>query len=182
MTNAKVKVMQIRELKLDDLPIRVEWMSDPKVYSSMHFEVPILLDNTIKWFEKNKKNENRRDVVFLDDNKIVAFGGLTSIIRDTQMAELYIFVDPNSQHRGIGTDATTLLCQWGFSTLGLRKIYLYTNEDNHAAIKAYEKCGFVLEGRHRLEYKNNSGDYKDRLYFGLLKTDLERCDFGNRIQ
>lgn len=166
--------MQIRELELDDLPVRVEWMNNPKVYSSMHFEVPILLDNTIRWFEKNKKNENRRDVVFLDENKIVAFGGLTSITRDTQMAELYIFVDPNLQHHGIGTAATTLLCQWGFSILGLRKIYLYTNEDNHSAIKAYGKCGFVLEGRHRLEYIDHTGEYKDRLYFGILKTDLER--------
>lgn len=166
--------MQIRDLDLADLPIRVEWMNNPKVYSSMHFDVPILLDNTIRWFEKNKDNETRRDVVFIDNDRLVAFGGLTSITSDTKMAELYIFVDPNSQHRGIGTETTALLCQWGFSTLGLRKIYLYTNEDNYSAIKVYNKCGFVLEGRHRLEYMNHSGDYKDRLYFGLLKTDIER--------
>ena len=164
--------MTIRELSLADLPTRVEWMNNPRVYSSMHFEVPILLDNTITWFEKNIGNEKRHDVTFLENDRIVAFGGLTSITTDTQMAELYVFVDPFSQHSGVGTDATALLCRWGFSRLGLRKIYLYTNEDNYPAIRVYEKCGFLQEGRHRQEYINHFGEYKDRLYYGLLKTEF----------
>ena len=166
--------MLIRDLKYEDLPTRVEWMNNPKVYSSMHFDVPVLMDNTIRWFERNLGNENRRDVTFLENDRIMAFGGLTSITTDTLMAELYVFVDPMSQRNGLGTMATQLLCQWGFSTLGLRKIYLYTNEDNIPAIRVYEKCGFIMEGRHRQEYVDHSGEFKDRLYYGLLKTDIYR--------
>ncbi len=43
-----------------------------------------------------------------------------------------------------------------------------------AAIKVYEKCGFVLEGRHRKEYLNEKGELKDRLYYGLLLSDYEK--------
>ncbi len=163
--------MKIRELRLDDLPIRVQWMNNPKVNSSMHFTLPILIENTIEWFQRNSSNPYRSDVVFLENDEIVAFGGLTSITEDTKKAELYVFVSPDSQCSGLGSKATELLCDWGFSKLGLSKIYLYTNEDNVAAIRVYEKCGFLLEGRLRNEYLCKNGELKDRLYYGKLKSD-----------
>lgn len=172
--NERLKEMRIRELRFDDLQTRVQWMNDPKVYSSMHFDLPVLMDNTISWYERIKNNESRSDVVFIEDERIVAFGGLTSKTEDTKKAELYIFVSPDSQHSGLGTAATLLLCEWGFTKLGLNKIYLYTNEDNLAAIRVYEKCGFVLEGRLRQEFLTAKGELKDRLYFGLLNSDYVR--------
>jgi RimJ/RimL family protein N-acetyltransferase len=30
----------------------------------------------------------------------------------------------------------------------------------------------LQEGRHRQEYINHFGEYKDRLYYGLLKTEF----------
>lgn len=164
--------MELRKLTFEDLPIRVEWMNNPKIYSSMHFDLPVLLENTIKWFEKNRTNNQRSDVCFVENEEIVAFGGLTSIDNTLKKAELYIFVNPDSHKSGIGTQATKLLCQYGFEELGLHKIYLLTNENNLAAIKVYQKCGFVLEGRHRDEYLAEER-YLDRLYFGLLKTEFD---------
>lgn len=165
--------MRIRELQQEDLATRVRWMNDPRVYGSMHFDVPIVMENTIRWFERNRGNATRSDVVFIDDkDRIVGFGGLTSISESPRMAELYVFVNPASQQRGLGTQATLLLCQWGFARLGLHKIYLLTNEDNAPAIGAYEKCGFRLEGRHRGEYLDTQGVLKDRLYFGLLRSEF----------
>jgi len=164
--------MELRKLTFEDLPIRVEWMNNPKIYSSMHFDLPVLLENTIKWFEKNRTNNQRSDVCFVENEEIVAFGGLTSIDNTLKKAELYIFVNPDSHKSGIGTQATKLLCQYGFKELCLHKIYLLTNENNLAAIKVYQKCGFVLEGRHRDEYLAEER-YLDRLYFGLLKTEFD---------
>lgn len=165
--------MIIRRITLADLQDRVAWMNNPKVYKSMHFELPVLLENTVKWFENNKNNDKRADVCFEEGGILVAFGGLTTIDPVLKKAELYVFVYPNAQKSGIGTRATKLLCEYGFNELNLHKIYLLTNEDNIAAIRVYEKCGFVLEGRHRDEYLAD-GEYKDRLYFGLLKSDFEQ--------
>ena len=165
--------MIIRRITLDDLKTRVDWMNNPKVYMSMHFELPVLLENTVKWFENNRTNDKRADVCFEEEGVLVAFGGLTTIDPVLRKAELYIFVDPIAQKSGIGTRATKLLCEYGFNELNLHKIFLLTNEDNIAAIKVYEKCGFVLEGRQREEYLTD-GVYKDRLYFGLLKSDFEQ--------
>lgn len=164
--------MIVRRLKFEDLPLRVEWMNDPKVYSYMHFTVPVMMENTVKWFNNNIGNEKRADLAFVENGKIVAFGGLTEINRETNKAELYIFVDPDIQMSGIGTRATKALCKYGFYELGLEKIYLQTNENNIAAQHVYSKCGFVLEGRLRNEYRALDGRLLCRMYYGLLKGEF----------
>ena len=88
------------------------------------------------------------------------------------MGELYVFVCPTTQAKGLGTEATRLLCEYGFAELGLNKIYLETNDDNFAAQKVYEKVGFMLEGRKRQEYIRKDGTLGERFYYGLLKWEL----------
>lgn len=164
--------MIARLLKPEDLQLRVNWMNHPHVYSSMHYAVPVIMENTIKWFENNIGNKKRADLTFVENGEIVAFGGLTEINRETNKAELYIFVNPEVQQKGIGTRATKELCKYGFDELELEKIYLLTNEDNVAAQRVYLKCGFVLEGKLRNEYINSEGRLMCRMYYGLLKGEL----------
>ena len=167
-------MMIIRRIQKEDLPVRVAWMNNPKVYSSMHFKVPILLENTIKWYENNLNKDNRFDITILKDNEIVAFGGYTSIDRRVGKAETYLFADPIKHHHGIGTEAKMLMCQYGFEVLGLNKLYFVANEDNLPIIRVNEKCGFVMEGRLRQEYLTTKGELKDMLYYGLLKVEWKK--------
>ena len=164
--------MELRELVESDLSLRVEWMNNPAVYNTMHYSVPILLGNTQEWFKRNRRNPDRYDVVFEDENGTpVAMGGLTGIDSDNFKAELYIFVNPLRQGEGLGTLATRLLCKYGFESLKLNKIYLYTDAGNKGACKVYEKVGFKLEGCLRNE--NRKGNRReDRLYFGMFPQEL----------
>ena len=164
-------MMEIRRLSFEDLRTRVEWMNNPLIYTSMHYEVPILLEKTIQWYEKNLKDDKRCDITVLEDSEIVAFGGFTSINREVGKAETYLFADPFHLHKGVGTRAKKLICEYGFEELGLNKLYFITNEDNYASIRVNEKCGFKLEGRMREEYLTKDGTLKDRLYYGLLKKE-----------
>lgn len=162
--------MEIRKLRLDDLRLRVDWMNNPLVYSSMHFDIPVLIDKTIEWYIRNQQREDRFDCAFFDENEdIVAFGGITSISKDVGKGETYIFTNPLVRHKGIGTKAMKLLCQYGFEELDLNKLYAYTNEDNEASIKLHLKVGYEIEGRLKQEYKNTEGKLKDRIYLGYLK-------------
>ena len=164
--------MEIRRLSIDDLPLRVEWMNNPLVYSSMHFEVPVLIDKTLEWYNRNQLRDDRVDCVFVDRNgEIVAFGGITSINREIRKGETYIFTNPKERHIGIGTEAMKLLCRFGFEELGLNKLYAFTNEDNLASLHLHQKVGYEIEGRHRQEYKNAEGVMKDRYYLGYLKQN-----------
>ena len=65
-------------------------------------------------------------------------------------AEFGIMIgDKTYWNRGYGTEAVRLLCQHGFNTLNLNRIFLHVFENNPRAIRAYEKAGFILEGRER---------------------------------
>lgn len=166
--------MKIRLLAKNDLPERVEWMNNPSVYRTMHFTPPISLEKTLEWHQKNVHNNSRCDVTFEDDNgELVAMGGLTSIDYSVRKAEFYIFVNPKFQRKGIGTEATYLLCKYGFEVLQLHKIYLYTNANNAGARRTYEKVGFTLEGIHRGEMIEGE-EYLDRLYYGLLANEFDK--------
>ncbi len=167
--------MIIRRLEKGDLETRVEWMNNPLIFSSMHFEVPILMGKTLQWYESNLNNDKRFDITVLEEGEIVAFGGFTSINREIGKAETYLFASPVRLHKGIGTRAKKLICEFGFKELGLNKIYFITNEDNYASIRVNEKCGFKLEGRLRKEYLTKDGVFKDRLYYGLLKEEWDYC-------
>ena len=168
--------MYIRRLNESDLSLRVRWMNHPKIYLSMHLDLPISLENTRKWYQVNINNSTRVDLVFEDsEGEPIAMGGFTAISSWTRKAELYIFVNPDLQTRGIGTRVITLLCKYAFEILNLHKIYLYTNETNVAAQKVYEKNGFKLEGRLRDELYVNER-YETRLYYGLLLNDFKALE------
>ncbi|MBQ4483884.1 MAG: GNAT family N-acetyltransferase [Prevotella sp.] len=162
--------MEIRKLAFADLQQRIEWMNNPLVYSTMHFDIPVKMDKTIEWYNRNKQRDDRVDFSFYDSkNEIVAFGGITSINKDVRKGETYIFANPNVQHKGIGTEAMIMLCKYGFEILGLNKLYAFTNEDNEASIHLHLKIGFEIEGRLRQEYRDSKGILKDRIYLGYLK-------------
>ena len=59
--------------------------------------------------------------------------------------------------------------------MNLNRIYLEVLADNIAAVKAYEKCGFELEGR----LKNHSfklGRYKDVLVMGISSDKFKQLE------
>ena len=165
-------MIRLRRLRENDLPVRVAWMNDPMVYKTMHFNLPVTLENTKKWFQENQGSDARVDLAFEDANgQIVAMGGLTNIDPSVLKAELYVFVGPQFQGLGYGIRATRLMCEYGFQELILHKIYLYTNHSNIRARRIYEKVGFRLEGIMRHE-SVSAGVYEDRLYFGLFPYEL----------
>ena len=63
----------------------------------------------------------------------------------------------------------------GFTTLGLNRIYLYTEVENISAQKLYERVGFVMEGRLKKDVFSH-GQYADRFVYGILREDWEKAD------
>ena len=57
-----------------------------------------------------------------------------------------------------------------FGTLGLHRIALYVFEFNERAIRAYRRCGFVIEGRSR-ESIWRDGRWWDELAMSVLESD-----------
>jgi RimJ/RimL family protein N-acetyltransferase len=74
---------------------------------------------------------------------------------------------------GYGTEATRLMLDHAFGTLSLHRIGLFVFEFNERAIRAYKRCGFVIEGRSR-ESVWRDGRWWDELAMSVLESDWRR--------
>jgi len=70
--------------------------------------------------------------------------------------------------KGYGTDAIRLILRYGFTELGLRRVSLSALAANARAIRAYEKAGFVVEGRTRRTTRYD-GQWLDDVFMGILR-------------
>jgi diamine N-acetyltransferase len=104
--------------------------------------------------------------------KLIGSCGFFNLDQRNRSSEFGIMIGEKSYwNKGYGTEAVRLLCQHGFQTLNLNRIYLRVLESNPRAIRAYEKAGFTHEGRQRqAEYRD--GKYIDMLVMSMLKEEF----------
>lgn len=74
--------------------------------------------------------------------------------------------------KGYGSDATRTIAKYAFQQLNLHRITLHVHASNERAIRAYEHCGFLHEGRMR-EAHYMDGCYSDVIVMGLLRQDFD---------
>ncbi len=76
--------------------------------------------------------------------------------------------------RGYGTDAMQVLLRYAFDELNLHRVSLGVFEYNTRAIRAYEKAGFVVEGRGPQEL-HRDGRRWDMIFMGILREEWQRA-------
>ncbi len=81
-------------------------------------------------------------------------------------------LSPAHLGRGFGTEALRLLAEHAFGDMGLHRVSCRVLAFNERAIAAYEKVGFVQEGRER-EAALIGDAWSDDIIMGLLASDLK---------
>jgi diamine N-acetyltransferase len=93
-----------------------------------------------------------------------------------RMAVFYIGIaDSKNWSKGYGSEASHMMADYAFNTLNLNRIQLHVATENMAAVKTYQKCGYVIEGELR-EAMFHEGRYCNFFVMGLLRGD--RPKFG----
>jgi len=99
---------------------------------------------------------------------------LTDIDWVARHAGVGIFIGEEEHwSKGYGRQAMRLILRHAFNDLGLRRAYLTVLDDNPRAIRAYEKCGFVVEGRLR-QHAYKRGQFRDLIFMGICVDDPGR--------
>ena len=167
----------VKRFSEQDVEERVSWINNPLINKAMFFELPASVERTLKWYLSNKENNRRIDFSFFDSRGVcIAMGGFVDISEEHKNAEFYIMVNPLLHGKGIGKKTSEWIYNYGFSVLDFNKIYLYTNDDNEAAYRIYEKYGFQLEGILR-KHKWKQHKFQDRRFYGLLRTEWEQSEW-----
>src|SRR5882672_1841917 len=73
--------------------------------------------------------------------------GLSRIDPTHRRAEYGVLIgEPGARGKGLASEASRLLLDYAFRTLGLVRVYLHVFADNAAAVRLYERVGFLREG------------------------------------
>ena len=166
--------INIRKFERMDIPKKVEWINNPENNQFLHYDIPISVEKTEKWFDGHEGETTRFDAVIEADGIPVGTIGLLSIDRKNSKAEYYIAMGEVSyKGKGVAKEASRLILTYGFEKLGLNRIYLFTEVENVAAQKLFERVGFIREGIIRQDIVSH-GEYVDRIAYGLLREDWNR--------
>lgn len=111
-------------------------------------------------------------IVLKDGDRHIGNVGLHRINWQHRRAELAIVIgEADARGKGYGPEAIQFVLKHAFGKLNLHRIALGVRADNTAAIHAYEKCGFVVEGRLRQNFVRD-GVWYDTLCMAVLAPDF----------
>lgn len=118
------------------------------------------------------EDESTGNVRFVVDVDGVAVGSVSLFEFDqlARHAEVGIALVPEARGRGIGTVAISQIVEFAFVRRNVRRLHLQAIESNVGAIRAYEKAGFIVEGRQR-EHAWVRGGYEDIVLMGMLRSE-----------
>lgn len=161
-------------IRKDLLPLYQRWMNQLDTTRFLRMGI-YSLEGEESWYQGVVNDRRMSYFTIYERSTMQPIGGvdLHDIDVVNRTAELGIMIgDANARGKGYGTEAVRLMCDFGFSALGLHSIMLLTFAWNVAGQKAYEKAGFQLIGRRRA-CRWFAGQYWDDLYYDLLAEDFE---------
>ncbi len=158
------------------LPLVREWINDEEVRRGTGTESPVTDWEHRRWYESVMADPAQR--VFLiaqgKRNEAHAVGalGLRGINWRSRHAEYWIYLgDRLARGKGLADEASRLLLQFAFATLGLHRVFLQVNVTNLPAISLYRRLGFVEEGLLRAAVFAD-GRFVDRLLLSMLSHEF----------
>jgi len=170
------KRVRLRGVEKKDITKFVGWLNDPEVRDNLLIYWPITEWEEAEWFEGLQKRDQAEKPLAIEVNtpdgwQLIGNSGFHHVDWKNRSAEVGIFIgDKDYWNQGYGSEAMHLLLKVGFDRLNLNRIYLQVFDSNPRAVRAYEKVGFVHEGRLRQDIFLN-GNYVDVLMMSVLRSE-----------
>lgn len=164
--------VSIRKFEKTDIPNKVKWINDLRNNMYLHYDLPLEIEKTEKWYEKNKNRTDRYDAIILCDEIPIGVIGLLSV--DNDKAEYYITIgEEEYKGKGIAKKASLLLLNKAFKEMRLKKVFLLTEVENISAQKLFESIGFINIGIDENKiYNQSSQKYVERYFYEILNKDF----------
>ena len=110
-------------------------------------------------------------IVELPDWRLVGFTTFSSLDADNGSVLFHITIgERDAWGHGYGGEATSLMVDHAFSSLGLHRVALSVFAFNQRAIRAYERVGFEHEGKSR-EAIWRDGRWWDEIHMSVLEPE-----------
>lgn len=158
------RLVRLRAFERDDLDANHAFVNDYETVRGMLSGIPFpsSLSDEQRWLEQQTSYTRGEYQFAIEDGggDLVGRCGVIRLDWKNRVAEVAIMLGTPYRGRGYGTEAMALLTAFCFREMNLHKVKVSVFDFNAAAIRCYEKCGFVREGALRKEIFRD-GAYRD---------------------
>ena len=166
------KRVALGPLRMDLVAAYQRWENDLEAATANGVVIPYTLETQREYFAGRSGKPDFCDFTIYDraDQAPIGWSTLFRIDHRNGSADFGINLGER-RDRGLGTEATRLTLDWGFTMLGLHNIMLGVAAWNHRAIRVYTKVGFREIGRRRSAGVTMGRRY-DAVFMDLLASEF----------
>ncbi|MDD2251750.1 MAG: GNAT family N-acetyltransferase [Dehalococcoidales bacterium] len=168
----------LRCFSTDDCRDVVSLLGDPDIAANtLNIPYPYEYSVADDWIKSHEENfKSGKGAVFAitdrETGKLIGAIGLNIEAAD-EKAELGYWIGKKFWHAGYATEAGKAILEYGFTSLGLNRIFARHLGRNPASGRVMQKLGMKHEGCLRRDIKK-SGRFEDLELYGILKDDYEK--------
>ena len=160
--------MKLRELKLKDAPLMLEWMHDKSVVEDLrtNFAEKTILD--CENFIRNSWSDQVNWNVAIVDETDTYMGTVSLKNMKERIAEFGITIRACAMGKGYSLEAMKQVLRIGFEEKGIDKIYWCVSTENKRALRFYDKNGFERVDANMLDMIEGYTEEQIRSYVWYL--------------
>ncbi len=167
--------ISLRALRKSDSENLYKWITDRSTVIFNARYKPISYMEHEEWLANIVKSKDIHifGIIKTEDEALIGSCQLNNIDSVSGSAELQIRIGSEADRgNGYGSQACSLLLDYGFKDLNLNMIQLYVFNTNERAIKTYEKLGFKKEGLLR-QAAFIDGKHVDIIVMSILRKEFD---------
>ncbi len=140
-------MMKLREYNASDAEVITTWIENEyafRQWSADRYEkYPITANDINQYYDKEKNNYKMYIITAYDESGTVGHFTLRFVDEHKKTVRLgFVIIDNKKRKKGYGKQMVDFAIKYAFDNIGANKISLGVFENNHNAIKCYERCGF----------------------------------------
>ncbi len=164
----------LRRHTRDNLSDFLRWYQDPEVARLTRYQDgPMRPDEIERFFTMRAMGPDSlaMGIHVRPTGRIIGSCAFSQLDADNGSVLFHITIgEHDSWGRGYGSEATSLMVDHAFSSLGLHRVALSVFAFNERAIRAYQRVGFTIEGKAR-EAIWRDGAWWDELHMSILEPE-----------
>lgn len=175
-----LNILQSNRIRLtafhsEDVEVITRWYQDAE-FMRLFDATPAFPRTTGKWQKwydelSNAKDDYNFAIRPIADDTLIGWISVDGILWNNRTGWIGLAIgDPQHRGKGYGYEAMRLLLKFAFHEINLYRVQLSVFSYNPAAIRLYEKLGFVREGVQR-EFLQRDGQRYDLIFYGLLASE-----------
>ena len=149
-----------------------KWLNNMELLQNIQLHSSVISLENEKVLLNDLSKGHNYSIVDMEKDLLIGNCGFFDVDHVNQTAETGIFIgDKDYRNRGYGTEALSLLIEYGFKALNFHNIMLRVYEYNEGAIRCYDKIGFKQIGMRREALQRNLKRH-NIVYMDILQNEF----------